>query len=257
MRTVTMKTSVKVFDTFDDISLFFSKKIVNLISEKPTGLFFSLVLSGGSTPNRLFSFIAKNFREQIEWPRVKVFWGDERCVGPDHQESNFRMAKENMLDFIPLKANRIFRINGEADPFTEALRYDKLVRENVPAAAHVPCFDLIMLGLGEDGHTASVFPENMEILPGKRLYEATINPYTGQRRITATLEMINNARLPVFIVTGKHKAEMVARIIGKKAGWDKLPAAFVQPVCGELLWLLDTEAASGLKESEYSIVSKS
>jgi 6-phosphogluconolactonase len=252
-----MKNSVRIFNSLDALSHFFSLKVAAHVGEIPHEQFFSFVLSGGSTPPKLFSYLAKNFADRIEWKKVKVFWGDERCVGPQDIESNFRMAKENLLDRIPITATNIYRINGEADPVEEAARYAEVVCRQVPLTEKVPRFDFVMLGLGEDGHTASVFPEHPELFSCDKLYSPTFNPYTNQGRITATGKIINNAHTVTFVVTGKNKADMVARIIEKKEGWEKLPASLVRPDNGELFWLLDEDAASSLGKNKDFIYSKS
>ena len=156
------------------------------------------------------------------------------------------MAKDSFLDYLPIPANNIFRIRGEDNPSVEAGRYDEIVRQFVPSFQNIPQFDFIMLGLGEDGHTASIFPGDLHLFISDRLFEVAVNPQTKQKRITVTGKMINHARNILFLVTGESKAEMVARIIKKREGWEKLPASLVHPEKGELLWLLDEKAAAKL-----------
>ena len=238
-----MGSSIKICKSIDELSQFFALKLVALIREIPANAFFSLALSGGSTPRQVFSYLASNFRDQIDWQKIQVFWGDERCVAPESDESNFRMAKDSFLDYLPIPANNIFRIRGEDNPSVEAGRYGEIVRQFVPSLQNVPQFDFIMLGLGEDGHTASLFPGDLHLFSSDRLFEVAEHPQTKQKRITVTGKMINHARTIVFIVTGEAKAEMVARIHNKREGWAKLPASLVHPGNGELLWLLDEKAA--------------
>jgi len=156
------------------------------------------------------------------------------------------MAKESLLDHVPIPATNIFRIRGEADPYIEAGRYAEAVGQYVPSYHVTPQFDFIMLGLGEDGHTASIFPGDLHLFRSDRLFEVAENPDTKQKRITATGKMINQARHIVFLITGESKAEMAARIIKKREGWKKLPASKIHPENGELLWLLDDRAAMKL-----------
>lgn len=238
-----MDKSVRIFKSTDDLSLFFAHKLAEGIRITKENSFFSLALSGGTTPGKVFSFLSLNFSESIEWRKVRVFWGDERCVAPESNDSNFRMAKENLLDHIPIPANQIFRIRGEAEPEIESERYTEVVKHFATSERLIPRFDLMMLGLGDDGHTASIFPVNTGLFNSDKLFEVTEHPQTKQKRITATGKLINQARDIVFLVTGENKAEMVSRIIERKPGWEQLPASLVKPVDGDLIWLLDEQAA--------------
>jgi len=200
----------------------------------------------GSTPRKVFEYIALHFKRQIDWQKVQVFWSDERCVDPESEESNYRMAKESLLAKTPIPANNIFRIHGEADPSLEADRYSELIRKHVPTQSNIPQFDLIMLGLGDDGHTVSIFPGSLHLFNSDKLCGVAENPHSKQKRITVTGRIINNARLALFLVTGESKAEMVSRIIEKKEGYEQFPASLVNPENGELIWLLDEQAANKL-----------
>lgn len=241
-----MENAIKIFESIDELSQFFARKLAAHIRETPAGNFFSMALSGGSTPRLVFAYLALNFRDQIDWQKIRVFWGDERCVAPESDESNFRMAKESLLDHVPIPTNNIFRIRGQASPSDESDRYAEATRQNVPSYHNIPRFDFMMLGLGEDGHTASIFPGNMHLFSSDKLFEVAENPYTKQKRITATGKLINQARHIVFLVTGDSKAEIVARVIERKDACEKIPASMVHPENGELFWLLDDRAASKL-----------
>ena len=241
-----MGNTVKIFKSVDELSYFFAQKLVDDIREKSSGNYYSIALSGGSTPRKVFEYIALHFKTQIDWQKVKVFWGDERCVDPENEESNYRMAKESLLDKVPIPEANIFRINGESDPSAEADRYSETIRQHVPGQNNIPQFDLMMLGLGDDGHTVSIFPGSLHLFMSDKLCEVALNPYSKQKRITVTGRIVNQARTVIFLVTGETKAEMVATIIGKKQGWEKLPAAMVNPTEGELVWLLDEPAANKL-----------
>jgi 6-phosphogluconolactonase len=241
---------VKIFADLNDLSHFFAEGLIEKMNSKPKGSFFSISLSGGSTPKYVFEFLSKNYKNKIDWRRVIVFWGDERCVPPDNQDSNYRMACESLLNKVDIPEKNIFRIKGESVPMNEAKRYSRLVKKQLGDPRTIPGFDLIMLGMGDDGHTASIFPGNASILSSKKLFEVAENPYTKQLRISATLKLINESSAIAFIVTGKSKAEIVDRIINKKEGWEKLPASMVNSVKGETLWLLDKEAASLLQISK-------
>jgi 6-phosphogluconolactonase len=242
-----MQKEIRIFSSIQELAQFFAEKLAFSVNGTPAGSFFSIMLSGGSTPRLVFNYIAANFRNRIDWRKVKVFWGDERCVPPGSDESNFRMAKDSLLDHVSIQENNIFRIKGEADPTTEAERYEEVIRQNIPLIQNIPRFDLIILGLGEDGHTASIFPDNLHLYNSDKLFEVTEHPLTKQKRITATGEIINNSRTVIFLVTGESKAEMVARIIKRKELWENLPASLVNAENGELLWLLDEKAARFLQ----------
>jgi 6-phosphogluconolactonase len=210
------------------------------------GQYFSLALSGGSTPKAIFKIISDKYRTKIDWSKVLIFWGDERCVPPTDEESNFRMAFENLFKNLFIPELNFCRIKGEDDPVSEAERYSKRVDSMLRHEHHIPQFDLFILGLGEDGHTASIFPYNIELFTSDKLFEISEHPKTGQKRITATGKLINNAKDVCFIVTGPAKAIKVDQIIHKKEGWEKLPASLVKPTDGDLFWLLDEAAASHL-----------
>ena len=246
-----MGKTFKIFNNIDELSYSFAQQIIANIQKKNEGHYFSLALSGGSTPKAVFIYLASNFKDTISWNKILIFWGDERCVEPENDESNYKMAKENLLDHIPIPEKNIFRITGENEPIKESVRYFETVKKYVPVIDEVPQFDLIMLGLGDDGHTASIFPNNPVLYKSNKLFEATENPYTKQKRITATFKLINHASNVVFFVTGKSKSEMISRILERKKGWEELPASMVRPVDGELIWLLDEGAAMELKRDNH------
>ncbi len=239
-----MEPDIRIFEQSDELLRFFSDMLAEKVREKPEGRYFTIALSGGRTPQVLFDYLSTQYKDRIEWPRLLVFWGDERCVPPESAESNYRMAREYLLDRVPIPPNQVFRIQGEAAPPEEAIRYESVVKELVTDRGNgIPVMDLILLGLGEDGHTASIFPDQIGIFDSEKLFDTAVNPYSGQIRITATGKLLNHARVVVFLAIGKSKAEMVSRILHPKADSDGLPASRVRPVNGELIWLLDTDAA--------------
>ncbi len=237
---------IHVFTTTDKLSAFFADKLAKLSHSVSDGEQLSIALSGGSTPRDIFQYISHYAIDSILWDSIRLFWGDERCVPPEHQESNFKMTMDNLLVNVPLSSSNIFRVKGENDPLQEAERYSILVSSLLPTHENNPVFDMVILGLGEDGHTASVFPPDINLFDSEKLFAATQNPYTGQKRITATGRIINNARNVFFLVTGSSKAEMVAKIINKQKGYENLPASRVMPESKNLFWLLDQEAAKSL-----------
>ncbi len=248
-----MIKSVKIFSTIEKLSLHFANRLSEKVNKTLENHFFSLVLSGGSTPKLVFRFISSNFKNKIDWSRVVIFWGDERCVSPDNDESNYKMANDSLLSHIPIPDSNIFRIKGENDPRTEAKRYSGVVSKLIPSLHGNPQFDLILLGIGEDGHTASIFPNNIHLFDSKNLYEVSEHPETKQKRITMTGRIINNSKAVYFIATGKNKSNKVYQILKKKRGWKNLPASLVDPNNGELVWLLDNLSAEQLNPEKLSL----
>lgn len=202
----------------------------------------NLALSGGSTPKALFRHWAAHYRESIGWENIYFFWGDERCVPPYHEESNFRMANECLLKPLGIPEHRIFRIRGEGEPAAEARRYAQVLQQNIPSRHGLPAFDMILLGMGEDGHTASIFPHQMGLITEAAPCAPAIHPDTGQLRITLTGPVLNNASEVVFLVTGAAKAGIVKEIIEGQEHSLRYPAAHVAPKDGRLLWFLDEAA---------------
>ena len=206
---------------------------------------FAIALSGGSTPRRLHAVLAsEEYRQRISWPYWRIFWGDERAVRPDHDESNFRMARETLLNHVPLSQAHVHRIPTEFEPARAAADYEQTIRQAL--YADVPVFDLVLLGMGDDGHTASLFPGSEALQEDKRLVAADWVPHLDAYRITFTLPLINRAAAVAFLVEGAHKAKMVQRILQPGLGEEPLPASLVQPANGELHWFLDSAAAEQL-----------
>jgi 6-phosphogluconolactonase len=242
-----MSHSVRVFPTLEALAQSFAAILIKDLDRIEPDHFYTIALSGGSTPEYLYRYLADNYAERIDWEKLLVFWGDERCVLPESKESNYRMAYESLLQNVPIPDANVFRIRGEDDPATESRQYSELVSDNVPEFEDTPQFDLMLLGLGNDGHIASIFPDKLELFKSSQLFEVTVKPETREKRITATGKLINNASKIYFIVTGKEKAEIVSEIIEKKTGSDRYPASRVDPESGHIVWMLDTHAASMLK----------
>lgn len=206
---------------------------------------FSVALSGGSTPKLLFDWLAENYSDPALWQNIHLYWGDERCVSPDDDESNFKMAKKHLLDKIDIPVQNIHRILGENNPVDEVKRYAGELLENLPVKSELPVFDLIILGLGDDGHTASIFPNQMELLTSDNICEMAEHPISGQKRITLTGKVINNAREIAFLVTGENKKQKIFEIINKTGNWKNYPASHINSANGNLSWFVD-KAAAGL-----------
>lgn len=206
---------------------------------------FCVALSGGKTPRLLFNELSRpSVIRNIPWKRVHIFWGDERCVPPDHPESNFKMAWDGLLKFAPIPQEQIHRIRGEADPYEESKRYAAELRQVLKLKEGLPCFDWILLGLGADGHTASLFPGQEGETEPFGMCTVLQHPETGQNRISLTLNMINQSYRTIFLVTGLDKAETVSEIMNNPEKCIHFPAAQVQGKRVE--WFLDQQASSKL-----------
>lgn len=205
---------------------------------------FYVALSGGSTPKSIFQELAKN-KFRIDWSKVYLFWSDERCVPPDDSESNYHMAFENGFGEIPIPKDHIYRMKGEVHPEESALEYDKLIRETVPNST----FDLIMLGMGDDGHTASLFPKTHGLHPVKREAIANFIPQKDTWRLTLTFDCINNARQTAVYVLGASKAETVKQVLAGKENPDELPSQRLGTPANHALWIMDEPAAALLAPS--------
>jgi len=205
---------------------------------------FAVALAGGSTPRALYGRLAESpWRERIDWGRTVVFFGDERCVPPDHPESNYRMAFETLLAKVPVPPDNVQRILGEAaEPNEAAVLYEAALRGAFPDDA-VPRFDLILLGMGSDGHTASLFPGTRALDEKARWVVANWVPKLEAWRVTLTYPVIRAARRVLFLVTGRDKAPAFRRVFGPEDGGDPLPAARVVPIDGVVEVLADREAA--------------
>ncbi len=237
-----------IYNTTEALYKVLAEKIINRIKnsareEKP----FHLALSGGRTPKNLFKYIVTYYEDLQLWDYIRFYWVDERCVPPDHPESNYKMTYDSLLKHFNLSENKIFRIRGENDPEKEAVRYGQLIAQNLPMINSLPCFDLLLLGMGTDGHIASIFPNQMDLFNSRRICKVAIHPETGQKRITLTGKVINNSFTVYFMVIGKNKAKMIGNILGKDRSTIKYPAALVAPVHGVLEWFLDDAAASYIK----------
>ena len=211
---------------------------------------FTIALSGGSTPRNLFTLLATNGRSTLPWDRMFFFWGDERHVPPTDAESNYRMADEAMLSKIPVAVGNIFRVAAEnPDAAAAAEAYEQTLRKFFALeSGEVPRFDLILLGLGPDGHTASLFPGTAAVQERTRLVVANWVDKLKTSRITLTLPVLNAARCVAFLVSGTDKADALKAVLEGDAPGEQYPSKLVKPTDGKLIWLVDRAAASGLSE---------
>lgn len=211
--------------------------------------FFTVALSGGTTPQWLYKVLAgERYRNQVPWPHVHLFWGDERCVPPDHPDSNYRMARELLIGNIPIPERNIYRMPAELDnPERAAMEYERIITSFFhlsPSA--LPRFDLVILGMGDDGHTASLFPETAVLKEDKRLVFANYVEKLGKYRLTLTVPVINQAAHIFFLISGASKALVLKEVLEGKYQPQKLPSQFIRPVNGRLLFLVDSRAAGML-----------
>lgn len=242
-----MSHSVRVFPTREALAQSIAAMLIKDLDRIEPDHYYTIALSGGSTPEYIFRYLSENYAERISWEKLLVFWVDERCVSPDDDESNYRMAFESLLQNVPIPDANIFRIRGEDDPVAEARQYSELVTSMVPEYRGIPQFDLMLLGLGSDGHIASIFPDRPDLFTTGQLFEVAARPDKKQKRITATGRLINNSSKIYYIVTGKEKAPVVSQVLEGRSGSELYPAARIKPGSGHLVWMLDTGAASLLK----------
>jgi len=204
---------------------------------------FSVALSGGNTPRTVYSLLAEEHKE-LPWDRIHVFFGDERCVPPDHPDSNFRMASESLLSKVPIPRENVHRIRAELEPEGAAKDYDNQLAEFFHLNDHDwPRFDLIFLGLGDDGHTASLFPGSSALSDVSSRVAANWVERMKTYRITLTYPVLNHAAEVEFLVSGSGKAQILKQVLGPPASLP-FPAQQVRPENGRLLWLLDHDAAA-------------
>ena len=227
-----------IFKTPHALASTFAEQLVNISLGREI---IHVALSGGSTPKLLFNILANKYKNH-DWSRIHFYWGDERCVGPHDSESNYAMAKKLFFDHVNIANNQIFRIFGENNPKQEAKRYGDLLFDLLPIVNDLPCFDLVYLGMGEDGHTASIFPHEIELMTLQKVCSVATHPVSGQKRVTLTGPIINNARSIVFLITGKAKYPRIKSILKEQCGFERFPAAHIQPTHGQLTWYLDEAA---------------
>lgn len=209
---------------------------------------FTIALAGGATPRALYQLLAADpFATALDWSRVHLFWGDERCVPPDHPDSNYRMLSETLIGRVPLPTGNIHRILGELEPSKGAYDYEKSMADFFE---NRPQFDLVLLGMGDDGHTASLFPYTSALAETSRWAVATEVNNAIRWRITLTLPVLNTARRVLFLVSGSGKAARLRDVLQGPLDPQRMPAQLIQPLSGEILWMVDAAAAELLTPSD-------
>ena len=247
-----MSRRIVVCSTKEDLFEAAAQHIVQslLPPSDPVSL-LSLALSGGSTPRGLFNLLTADcLRSQVDWSFVRFFWGDERPVAPGHSDSNFRMAKEHLLDPLHISSNQVFRMEGERPPLEAAVHYRRVLQDAfLLGAMEVPRFNLMLLGMGPDAHTASLFPGTSVLNDETHLVEAPWVEKFQTHRLTLTPKVFNAAQKIMFVVSGLDKAQAAEMVLEGPYLPHHYPAQLIQPVQGELLWFLDQDAASQLKRT--------
>lgn len=232
-----------IFDETDELYEAAADQIAEVIRSAEPGQPVRVALCGGSTPRPVFRRLSSI--PDMDWNRIRVYWGDERTVGPDHEDSNYRMTHETLLAHIPIRDDFVHRMRGEIDPEQAAKEYELLLQETfcLEEEGEIPRFDLMLLGMGADGHTASLFPDTPALEETERLVVANPVPQQNTVRITLTLPVLNASRNVSFLVSGEDKAEALSEVFSDGDISDKPPAALVQPWDGTLRWLVDRPAA--------------
>lgn len=235
---------IKTAETLQDLSILAAEEFICCAADAVgrNGR-FSVALAGGNTPGRLYSLLADlSYSEQVKWDKVHFFWGDERCVPPSDPKSNFKMVEDALLRHITIPLSNVHRIQGEKPPLMAAQSYENELKAFF--GAQLPVFDLVLLGLGQDGHTASLFPGS-QVFSETGRWAAAVENAPLVDRVTLTLPVLNNAREVIFLVSGSEKAKMVKEILSDPPGTGKYPAGRVNPIYGRVLWLVDGSALAG------------
>lgn len=234
---------LKIYKDKNEVSEQFSAYFANKVEGASI---FHVALSGGSTPKVVFDFLAANFSDKINWSKVHFYWGDERCVPPTDEQSNYKMTVDHLFSKIAVPRSNIHRILGESDPVSEAMRYANLLEINLDRVDGIPQFDLVILGMGDDGHTASIFPNEIGLWDAEDHCVVATHPESGQKRVSINGKVINTAKEVAFLVTGVGKAEKVKAILERTEGYEVYPASLVNPDSGNLVWFMDEDSASQL-----------
>ena len=242
-----MNPELRIFDDFESLSRnaanLFIRQAAQSIAESDR---FLIALNGGSTPTRLFQLLATDYRDEGDWSKVHMFWGDERCVPPEDPGSNYKQARELLLSHVPIPDSNIHRIKGELEPAEASRDYVITLKTFASPPLDVPRFDLVYLGMGEDGHTASLFPGSPTnvtepVIPVTAYYQDR-----PANRVSLTPLVFNCARMVVFMATGEKKAITLAEVLSDRYNPEQYPAQRIDPKDGRLIWLVDKGAAGRL-----------
>jgi 6-phosphogluconolactonase len=232
------KPFYQIFSDKTVLARHFADRLVKLTEAKQS---VYLAISGGSTPQHIFDIMANEYAHTIKWDRIKLFWVDERCVPPSHSDSNYLMTQTHLLDKVGLPAHNVFRVKGELPPHEALAQYMAQINGNVPIVDGLPQFDLTVLGMGDDGHTASIFPHEIALWQSANICELGHHPQSHQIRVTLTGGVINHSKHIVFLVTGQNKAIKINELFSFSPQSKAYPASLVD--IDKTTWLLDADAA--------------
>ncbi|MFN3532327.1 MAG: 6-phosphogluconolactonase [Candidatus Brocadia sp.] len=250
MSSTNSKHEILIVENPDELSLRAADEFVRLAGEAvQVKGFFTGALSGGSTPRGLYTTLAsERYREQVPWSKIHLFWSDERCVPPDHPDSNYRMVRELLLDKVPIPKENIHRMPAEQeDHVRAAMEYEQTIRSFFHTeSGGLPHFDLIILGMGEDGHTASLFPWTSALEETNRLVSVNFVEKLSAYRITLTVPLINKAAEVMFLISGESKASVLRDVLEGEYQPQRFPSQLIRPVNGRLLFIVDRMAAGKL-----------
>jgi len=238
-----MEPVTHILKSPQDLANAFAIQLIKWINETP-GNTFHLALSGGTTPSILYRLLAEKYSNKVPWQKIHFWWGDERMVPPGNPDSNFGVVNKLIFSKFKLSPDQIHRIKGEEEPIAEAKRYGLEMEKLIPLVNNLPAFDLILLGLGEDGHTASIFPDQIQLMESDEITGIAMQPITGQQRITLTGRVLNNAKKVAFLVSGESKASIFNQVIHGSERALVYPAAHIHPA-GELHWFVDEACLYG------------
>lgn len=241
---------IKIFEDQRAASKVMTEMFTSIAQEAVSGWGrFTVALTGGSSPQMLYEILRSDpYRQRVPWENCHVFWGDERAVPFTDERSNARMGFEKLLNHVPVLTGQIYRMNGEIAPEKAADEYEKMLNRHF--GNQEPAFDLILLGMGADGHTASIFPGSDAVHEKKRLVATGYNSEQGTHRITLTAPLINKSRHIFFAVFGEEKAETLRRVLEGEYNPEKLPAQLMKSGQGEITWFLDEKSAKLLKNRQ-------
>ncbi|MEW6145158.1 MAG: 6-phosphogluconolactonase [Thermodesulfobacteriota bacterium] len=244
-----MKKEIYLFDDITALAKRLAEDFKTALAAKAaSGESLIVALSGGHTPRAFFEVLAAPpYGDGLPWDKVVLFWGDERCVPPDNDESNFKMTYLSLLSHIKIPGNNIHRVLGENPPDEEAVRYAEEIKKNVPAGVSgFPSFDWIFLGMGEDGHTASLFPGAPTLNEKEKICVVATHPQTGQKRVSVTFPVLDAGKRVSFLVAGEGKEAVLREILENPGQRLPYPASIVSPTDGVLEWYVDRAAAPWL-----------
>jgi 6-phosphogluconolactonase len=229
------------YETANRLAMDFIRYTENILAYRDT---LYIALSGGATPQLFFDIIAKEYPRALAWNKLHFFWVDERCVQSDDPESNYGNVHRILFSKVLIPRANLHPVHGGDDPVNEVVRYTGEILSVVPCVNSFPVFDLILLGMGNDGHTASIFPGQSGLFETNAICSISQHPQTYQKRITLTGKVINNASNIVFLVTGSNKADKIKSILNNENGAFLYPAQKISPLNGSVSWYLDNEAAA-------------